>query len=40
MTRINHLLANRSATVGLLVAIATLVVAACNNGTGGGGPAY
>jgi hypothetical protein len=39
MTRIRHIVGRRHTTVGLLMAIATLVVAACNNGSGGG-PAY
>ncbi len=39
MTRFHHMIPGRSATLGLLVAIATLLVAACNNGSGGG-PAY
>jgi hypothetical protein len=39
LIRIQHLISSRAAVVGLLVAIATIVVAACNNGTGGG-PAY
>ena len=40
MTRIRHIVAGRPAVVGLLIALASLVAAACNNGTGGGGPAY
>jgi hypothetical protein len=39
MERIRHIFTSRQALVGLLAAIATLAVAACNNGTGGG-PAY
>jgi hypothetical protein len=39
MERIRHIITGRPGLVGLFAAIATLAVAACNNGTGGG-PAY
>jgi hypothetical protein len=39
MERIRHIITSRPALIGLFTAIATLAVAACTNGTGGG-PAY
>jgi hypothetical protein len=36
MTRIHRAIADRPAMVGLLLIVASLVVAACNNGSGGG----
>jgi hypothetical protein len=36
VSRIHHAIASRPALIGALAIVATLIVAACNNGSGGG----
>ena len=36
MARVRHAIASRPALVGVLAIVASFIVAACNNGSGGG----